>query len=67
MRHVPRGSNETSFSFSGIFVVSLAGSWKPRKVKRRQTALMAGGATVSARSVPSVLPHPSGVKHVGCD
>lgn len=41
MRHVPMGSNEPSFALSGMFVVSLLGSWKETYVKRKQMALMA--------------------------
>lgn len=41
MRHVPMGSSEASLALSGMFVVSLMGSWKAMNVKKRQTALMA--------------------------
>lgn len=41
MRHVPIGSSDASFAFSGTFAVSLLGSWKEMYVKKRQTALIA--------------------------
>lgn len=60
MRHVPMGSSEASFAFSGMFVVSLLGSWKATYVKRRQTALMARDAAMSAHRTLSVQPPPIG-------
>lgn len=59
------GSNETSFAFSGIFVVSLLGSWKAKYVKKRQTALMAGDRAISEHRIAGALPCPSGFWCVG--